>query len=233
MTVSDSPKTGAASSGVSSSASPVFAVVGRANKGKSSIIATLAEDDRIEISPIPGTTRRCEAFPVTLDGRTLFTLVDTPGFEQAPAVLHWLEQTKPPSDRRRERVREFVATFEGTQDFVEERELLGPILDGAAILYVGFFDAFSETELVQMSVLWLVPLTFGIFGKLAVQAGSRRPRIRVQQIVDNGGDSVRRYVGVARVHRTPAASPSDYVTADRAGMPDTNSAKKRPPAMPA
>ena len=115
---------------------PVFAVVGRANKGKSSIIATLAEDDRIEISPIPGTTRRCEAFPVSLDGRTLFTLVDTPGFEQAPAVLHWLEATSPPSDRRRERVREFVATFEGSGDFVEERELLGPILEGAAILYV-------------------------------------------------------------------------------------------------
>jgi hypothetical protein len=33
-------------------------------------------------------------------------------------------------------VREFVATFEGTDQYVEERELLGPILDGAAILYV-------------------------------------------------------------------------------------------------
>lgn len=115
---------------------PVFAVVGRVNKGKSSIIATLAEDDRIAISPIPGTTRTCTEFPVQIDGRTLFTLVDTPGFEQAPAALAWLTQDDPASDARVGRVRELVAAHDGTDEFVEERELLKPILAGACILYV-------------------------------------------------------------------------------------------------
>ena len=35
---------------------PVFAIVGHPNKGKSSIVATLAEDDDVAISPRPGTT---------------------------------------------------------------------------------------------------------------------------------------------------------------------------------
>ena len=35
---------------------PRFAVVGHPNKGKSSIVATLAEDDAVQISPLPGTT---------------------------------------------------------------------------------------------------------------------------------------------------------------------------------
>ena len=35
---------------------PTFAVVGRVNKGKSSVIASLIENDRVKISPRPGTT---------------------------------------------------------------------------------------------------------------------------------------------------------------------------------
>ena len=47
---------------------PTFAVVGRVNRGKSSIIATLAEDDSIAISPLPGTTRVATSYDVTLEG---------------------------------------------------------------------------------------------------------------------------------------------------------------------
>lgn len=114
---------------------PRFAVVGRVNKGKSSIIATLAEDDRVPISRIPGTTTRCQEFPVQVDGKVLFTLVDTPGFEQAPRLLAWLKQTDPPVTARAARVAEFLAAFAGTDEFVEERQLLTPIVAGAGILY--------------------------------------------------------------------------------------------------
>ena len=69
---------------------PRFAVVGRVNKGKSSIVATLAEDDAILIDPRPGTTRDVQEYPVRVDGRTLFSLLDTPGFEDAPRALAWL-----------------------------------------------------------------------------------------------------------------------------------------------
>ena len=35
--------------------SPRFAIVGHPNKGKSSIVATLAQDDSVPVSPLPGT----------------------------------------------------------------------------------------------------------------------------------------------------------------------------------
>lgn len=117
-------------------APPRFAVVGRVNKGKSSVIATLAEDDDVAISPVPGTTRQCADYPVQVDDETQFVLIDTPGFEDAPRALAWLQATSPTADERRERVRAFVRAHEGTESFVEECRLLQPILDGAFVLYV-------------------------------------------------------------------------------------------------
>jgi hypothetical protein len=115
---------------------PRFAVVGRVNKGKSSIVATLAEDDTVRIDARPGTTTEVREFPVRVDGRTLFVLVDTPGFEDAPRALAWLRAREPSAAERPARVAELVRTFEGTEEFVEERRLLAPILAGASVLYV-------------------------------------------------------------------------------------------------
>ncbi len=113
---------------------PRFAVVGRVNKGKSSIVATLAEDPSVAIHARPGTTRICTRFPVEVDGEVLFELVDTPGFEEADRALDWLENEA--GGERPARVRALLRHFVGTDDFIEERTLLAPIMDGAAILYV-------------------------------------------------------------------------------------------------
>jgi small GTP-binding protein len=115
---------------------PRFAVVGRVNKGKSSIVATLAEDDSVAIDPRPGTTTEVREYPVRVDGRTLFVLVDTPGFEDAPRALAWLKERKVSAAERPARVAELVRAFEGTEEFVDERKLLAPILAGANVLYV-------------------------------------------------------------------------------------------------
>lgn len=115
---------------------PRFAVVGRVNKGKSSIVATLAEDDSVRIDPRPGTTVEVREFPVRVDGRTLFVLVDTPGFEDAPRALAWLRSVDVPADERPARVEALVRAHEGSAEFVEERRLLAPVLEGASILYV-------------------------------------------------------------------------------------------------
>jgi hypothetical protein len=115
---------------------PRFAVVGRVNKGKSSIVSTLAEDESVRVDPRPGTTTEVREYPVRVDGRVLFVLVDTPGFEDAPRALAWLRQRDVTASERPERVAELVRAHEGTDDFVEERRLLAPILAGASVLYV-------------------------------------------------------------------------------------------------
>jgi uncharacterized protein DUF3482/50S ribosome-binding GTPase len=115
---------------------PRFAIVGHPNKGKSSIVATLAEDDAVAISPHPGTTTQSRAYPMRLDGETLYELVDTPGFQRARETLAWLEAHDRGAGERAAVVREFVAAHADDARFKDECQLLKPIVDGAGILYV-------------------------------------------------------------------------------------------------
>lgn len=115
---------------------PVFAVVGHPNKGKSSIVATLAHDDSTLIAPQPGTTTHRRAYPMRVDDRVLYTLVDTPGFQRARKALAWMKERESSAAEHPRIVKQFVDAFRGSGDFKDECELLTPILDGAAILYV-------------------------------------------------------------------------------------------------
>ncbi len=119
-----------------SGSQPVFAVVGRVNRGKSSIVSTLAADESVQIEARPGTTQRNREYPMQVGDRTLYTLVDTPGFERARHVLAWLRAHETNTAERASVVRRFVAEHAGGGRFPQECELLRPILDGAAILYV-------------------------------------------------------------------------------------------------
>jgi hypothetical protein len=115
---------------------PVFAVVGRINEGKSSIIAALVEDDAIKIGPEPGTTKYCQSYFLKHAGESLLEIIDTPGFQEPEAMLAWLKEHDHGIAARPETVRKFVETFAGTGRFDDECELLKPILSGAYIIYV-------------------------------------------------------------------------------------------------
>ncbi len=115
---------------------PRFAIVGHPNKGKSSIVATLAEDESVSISAVPGTTTRATAYPMRLDGELLYELFDTPGFQRAREVLAWLDAHDVGAGGRAETVRAFVDAHRDDSRFRDECELLTPIMAGAGILYV-------------------------------------------------------------------------------------------------
>lgn len=115
---------------------PVFAVVGRPNKGKSSIVATLARDDSVYIDSRSGSTRESRSYPMQVNGETLYTLVDTPGIQRARAVLDWLQERCPDAAGRPQTVRDFVDAHRGGSEYQDECELLSPIVEGAGIIYV-------------------------------------------------------------------------------------------------
>jgi len=115
---------------------PRFAVVGHPNKGKSSIVATLARDNSVQVSPIPGTTVSTRRFPMQVDGEILYELYDTPGFQQARYVLEWLQQHAGSAAQRPQALRQFLEQCCKGQSFRDECALLAPIVDGAGILYV-------------------------------------------------------------------------------------------------
>ncbi len=135
---------------------PTFAVVGHPNKGKSSIVATLAEDERLAIGPTPGTTRRASAHTFSIDGTPQYVLVDTPGFQRAGAVLEWLEDRATTASARPALVAEFVSSHATDERFRDECELLRPIVEGAGILYVvdGSKPYGAEYELEMQILQW-------------------------------------------------------------------------------
>lgn len=115
---------------------PKFAVVGHPNKGKSSIVSALALDDTVQISDMPGTTSKRRSFPLKVDGKILYELIDTPGFQRARRVLEWLQQHDVSADKRHEVVKAFINEHREDARFNDEIELLEPVMDGAGIIYV-------------------------------------------------------------------------------------------------
>ena len=133
---------------------PVFAVVGHPNKGKSSVVATLSQNDAIAIALEPGTTRQRQNYPLTVDGQTLYTLVDTPGFQRPRRVLAWLEAHSVSASDRAETVAAFVTQHRDNPRFNDECELLAPLIKGAGIIYVvdGSVPYSAEHE-AEMTIL--------------------------------------------------------------------------------
>ena len=114
---------------------PKFAVVGHPNKGKSSIVSTLSHKDDIVISSRSGTTEKAGSFVVeTAHGR--YELIDTPGFQRPVRALQWLKQHSASASERAATVAKFVNNQDCRLQFPDETELLKPIIEGAAILYV-------------------------------------------------------------------------------------------------
>lgn len=121
---------------MNSSSLPVFAIVGHPNKGKSSIVSTLAQDHSVQISPLSGTTVHTRVYPMRVDGEELYRLIDTPGFQRARAAMDWLQRHSASASDHVDTVRKFVEKHRDQKQFSAECELLTPILEGAGILYV-------------------------------------------------------------------------------------------------
>lgn len=115
---------------------PVLAIVGHPNKGKSSIVSTLAQDASVHVSPRSGTTVHVRAYPIRVDGRELCRLVDTPGFQRPRAAMDWMQKHARSTADHQDTVRRFVDTHRQDERFSAECELLAPILEGAGVLYV-------------------------------------------------------------------------------------------------
>ncbi len=111
-------------------------MVGHPNKGKSSIVATMVQNDAIRIAPDSGTTTRATPYPMTIDGEVLYTLIDTPGFQRPRQALAWMRSHETTAADHSRVVRQFVEEHRSGDRFADECALLEPILDGAGILYV-------------------------------------------------------------------------------------------------
>jgi hypothetical protein len=114
----------------------VFVVTGALNRGKSSVVSTLTENDAIAVSAMPGTTRKANRYDYKAGGRTLYALIDTPGFERAAKALYMFREKNNSDFSGPAQMKTFFSSPEIQKLFPEETEIMLPILDGGAIIYV-------------------------------------------------------------------------------------------------
>ncbi|MEN0107938.1 MAG: GTPase/DUF3482 domain-containing protein, partial [Pseudomonas sp.] len=116
-----------------------LAVVGHTNVGKTSLLRTLTRDVGFgEVSHRPSTTRHVEGARLSVDGQPLLELYDTPGLEDAIALLDYLERLDRPGERLDgpARLARFLASSEARQRFEQEAKVLRQLLASDAGLYV-------------------------------------------------------------------------------------------------
>ncbi len=110
---------------------PAFAVVGAVNHGKSSVVSTLAEDDSVRVSRMPGETVEAQRFSLG----ELFVFYDTPGFQNAREALADLRAAGEPADPL-QALRDFIERHRRDPAFDAECRLFAPLLEGAGLIYV-------------------------------------------------------------------------------------------------
>lgn len=116
-----------------------IAVVGHTNTGKTSLMRTLLRDaDFGEVSTRPSTTRHVEGASLRVDGEPLVQLFDTPGMEDAIALLEYMEGLQRPGERLDgpERVERFLGSAEAGGRFEQEAKVLRQLLASDAGFYV-------------------------------------------------------------------------------------------------
>ncbi|TIH10186.1 DUF3482 domain-containing protein [Pseudomonas leptonychotis] len=116
-----------------------LAVVGHTNVGKTSLLRTLTRDVGFgEVSHRPSTTRHVEGARLSVNGEALLELYDTPGLEDAIALLDYLERLDRPGERLDgpARLERFLDSSEARQRFEQEAKVLRQLLASAAGLYV-------------------------------------------------------------------------------------------------
>jgi hypothetical protein len=116
-----------------------LAVVGHTNVGKTSLLRTLTRDVGFgEVSHRPSTTRHVEGARLSVDGEALLELYDTPGLEDAIALLDYLERLNHSGERLDgpARITRFLEGSEARQRFEQEAKVLRQLLASDAGLYV-------------------------------------------------------------------------------------------------
>ncbi len=112
---------------------PQFVIAGQPNEGKTTVIATLTEDDGARRGHMPGTTRELKRYAVSVDGIPRLTLFDTPGFENPGELFEWFDEH---ASRHDNPAAAFLSDSGHLRDYPFDCEILKPIAEGAAVIHV-------------------------------------------------------------------------------------------------
>ncbi|MGA0369524.1 MAG: GTPase domain-containing protein, partial [Kiritimatiellia bacterium] len=133
-----------------------FAVLGHPNEGKSSVVSTLTENEKVRISASPGETTRCTSFTIQVENEAAMEIIDTPGFQNPAATLEWFAAWK---GEESQMVDAFIKAHAQDKSFHHDLEIMIPLKDRAGVLYVA--DAsrpLREADRQEMELLRCIGL---------------------------------------------------------------------------
>jgi GTP-binding protein len=161
-----------------------LAIVGKRNAGKSTLVNTLAGEQRVIVSEIPGTTRDAVDVRFQMDGRT-FVAIDTAGLRRKRSFtdrIEWfalertaeaiarsdvgllmIDATLPLSHVDQQVARMLAASFKpciiviNKWDLAEGRPLAGRTGQGGGRVTTAVYEEYLRRELRQ---LWYAPIAF-------------------------------------------------------------------------
>ncbi len=119
-------------------AAPGIAVVGRPNVGKSTLVNCLLGEERVVVSPIPGTTRDPIDTPVKLRGKS-YVLVDTAGIRRTGRVIEKVERWSVlAAVRSIERCDIALLVFDASEGLTEQDRRIAAVVEesGRALILV-------------------------------------------------------------------------------------------------
>lgn len=112
-------------------------VVGHTNTGKTSLVRTLTQNRSFgTVEDRGGTTRAVSGLTLEADGSPLLRIYDSPGLENAPALLEYMEHMGSERHDGPARLRRFLDKPEARQAFDHEARVIELTLTIDVILYV-------------------------------------------------------------------------------------------------
>ncbi len=125
-------------------AETIIAVIGRPNVGKSSLVNSLCREDRLIVSPVPGTTREPQDTLIEVNGRR-YLLVDTVGLRRRKLATPKLEsQGVERTERAIERAEVLFLVLDATSPVTSQDRTLAGLAAAsgkAVVLVVNKWDA--------------------------------------------------------------------------------------------
>lgn len=114
-----------------------IAIVGHTNTGKTSLVRTLTHNrDFGEVRDESGTTRRITQGELVAESGARIQLNDSPGLENAPALLDWLDGAPGERHDGPARIRRFLDDSDAVRRFDHEARVLELLLEVNVALYV-------------------------------------------------------------------------------------------------
>jgi len=114
-----------------------LSVVGHTNVGKTSLMRTLMRDVAFgQVAPASATTRQVEGARLLAAGQAVIELFDTPGLEDAGALIEHLEGEAGERHAGPERIDAFLASKNAADRFEQEARVLTQMLESDAALYI-------------------------------------------------------------------------------------------------